>query len=87
MNPELLNDEAHRLMSDFKAGIEKKAEKDRKKAMKKWEKKNPGLNINGSILSSNMSQSQSSIAYNGRFTDMSTAGNGLNSSAYYAESN
>ena len=88
MNPELLNDEAHRLMNNFKAGIEKKAEKDRKKAMKKWQKKNPGLNLNESILSSNqMSQSQGSMAYNGRATDMSAAGHGLNSSNYYAESN
>jgi hypothetical protein len=45
-------------MNNFKVGIEKKAEKDRAKAMKKWKKKNPNLNINETILTSNMSQSQ-----------------------------
>lgn len=56
MDKNVLNDEAKRLMNDFKVGIEKKAEKDRKKAMKKWQKKNPGLNINETLFNSSMSQ-------------------------------
>ena len=84
MDPELLQDEAHRLMNDFKVGIEKKAEKDRKKALKKWQKKNPGLNINETLFSNSMSQSQGQSFAGGRTTDMAS---GLNSSNYYAESN
>lgn len=53
MSKDVLNQEAQKLMAEYKTGIEKKAQKDRKKAMKKWKKQNPHLlNVNESNYNS-----------------------------------
>jgi hypothetical protein len=51
MDKDVLNSEAQKLMASYKDSILKNSETDRKKALKKWQKKNPNLNINNSAYS------------------------------------